>query len=127
MMTAPGAASASRISAGRSANALASSPGVAGISVPFILLRPRLAPEPNENTRVPDADALRSRKNTIGDSSSGSKATRSTAGAASRSAYSTRIGLPATWAARKSRSSSECARARKSMSSVPSATRANRA
>ncbi len=76
-------------------------------------------------TLVPAAAALRSRRKMIGDSSSGSRPTRTTVDADERSAYVIPSPLPATLAARKSRSSADCGRARKSMSSLCSATRAN--
>ncbi len=72
--------------------------------------------------------ALRSRRKTIGDSSSGSKPTRTTALARSRSAYVTAPPsgpVATTDDARKSASSAECGRARKSMSLVSSTERAN--
>ena len=66
--------------------------------------------------------ALRSRRKTIGASSSGSSATHSTAGAASRPGSSAGAPgpCPTTCAARKSSSSAECGRARKSTSLVRS-------
>ena len=62
-------------------------PGTVGSSVPETFSRPGEASAATENTVSPVLRAaLRSRRNTIGDSSSGSNPASSTAGAASRSA-----------------------------------------
>ncbi len=106
-----------------------SSPGTVASRVPNALRTPLVSQGATANSRCPRLRAaLRSRRKTIGDSSSGSKPTSSTAGAASSSPYVTAPvsgPSPATRAARKSSSSAECARARESTSLVPSATRAN--
>ena len=73
---------------------------------------------------VPARAALRSRRNTMGHSSSGSKPASSTAGARSRSEYVT-AAWPATRSARNCSSSADSGRARMSMSLLASATRAN--
>ena len=63
-----------------------SSRGPATKSSPFIFAKPALANGATEYTLVfPFIAALRSRKNTIGDSSSGSNPTNSTLAAASKS------------------------------------------
>lgn len=89
-MTAPGcliASAATASTAPRSSRTAVSEPGTAGISVPFILPSPAVANGATEKTFRPFfRHALRRRRKTIGDSSSGSKPTRSTAGAFSRSA-----------------------------------------
>ena len=109
----------------RPATTSASAPGRVAISVPPILRRPFVANGATDQTRVRWWRlALRSRRKIVPASSSGSSPTRSTELAVSRSAY------VAPWrrttsAARKSASSAECGRDRKSMSWVPSATRAN--
>ena len=64
-----------------------SAPGTVGSSVPAIFARPGEASAATENTLIAVLrDALRRRRKTIGDSSSGSNPASSTAGAASRSA-----------------------------------------
>src|SRR5579875_793493 len=79
----PGLASA----AASAVSAAASSPAAVASSSPFSLASPRLASAAIENTvSPPRRAALRSRRKTIGDSSSGSKPASSTAGARSRSA-----------------------------------------
>jgi hypothetical protein len=106
-------------------------PGAAGSSVPAVLASPRLACVAREKTFRPRLRlALRRRRKTPGASSSDSKPTSSTAGAASSMAYVTPLPSrstpsPATCEARNAASSAEWTRARKSMSFVPSATRAN--
>ncbi|GAA3416766.1 hypothetical protein GCM10018952_46170 [Streptosporangium vulgare] len=89
-MIAPGCliASAARAStAARSSRTAVSEPGTAGIRVPRILASPGPANGATEKTFRPFLRAaLRRRRKTIGDSSSGSKPARSTAGAFSRSA-----------------------------------------
>ena len=96
--------------------------------MPAILRSPRVLNGAIASTRVPERDALRSRRKIAPASSSGSNPTRTTVFAVSRSAYVTEPPsgpVRTTWAARKSASSAVCGRARKSMSLVPSATRAN--
>ncbi len=106
-------------------------PGAAGSSVPPAFSSPRVACVASANTRcLRLRQALRSRRKTPGASSSDSKPTSRTAGAFSREVYVTPVPSrsrprPATRAARKSASSPLCTRARKSMSLVSSATRAN--
>ena len=113
----------------RSARTAASWPGTVGSRVPPTLARPRVAWDATAYTCVLCLrNALRRRRKTIGLSSSGSKPTRRTALAASRSAYVTAPlsgPVAATCSARKATSSAECGRARKSTSFVPSTTRAN--
>ena len=103
----------------------ASPPGTVGTSRPDSLVRPRLASGATEVTVRPRRTALRRRRKRIGDSSSASKPTRTTARAFSRSAYVTPMPVPATRAARNASSSDEPARARMSTSLLPSTTRAN--
>ncbi len=104
-------------------------PGAAGISRPPSLRSPPVANGAMATIAARFLrNALRSRRKTIGDSSSGSKPTRSTWAAFSRSAYAVAPPsgvLATTWAARKSASSAECGRARKSIALVPRAIRAN--
>ena len=129
--TAPGADRAVATSPpSSSVSAVASAPGAVCRSRAAVLTEPGERNGAIVNTLVPTRrTALRSRRKTIGDSSSGSKPASSTAGACSRSAYVTTPGWPAyrpaTWAARKSSSSSLCARTRLSTSLVWRQTRAN--
>ncbi len=89
-MIVPGCASASVTGEDpeiRSPSASASAPGSVRISSPPILARPAPANGASEKTLRPRLrQALRSRRKTIGDSSSGSNPASSTAGAFSRSA-----------------------------------------
>ncbi|COX84882.1 Uncharacterised protein [Mycobacterium tuberculosis] len=87
-MTAPGVASRSPTApVARSSSAAGSPPGTVLISRPDILCRPPVAKGAivYTGTRCLRA-ALRNRRNTIGDSSSGSNPTSSTTGADSKSA-----------------------------------------
>ena len=80
----PGRLSSS--SPARSSSAVASPPGPVLISLPDSLARPRVAKDAMDNTCRPRLrTALRSRRKTIGTSSSGSSPASSTAGACSRS------------------------------------------
>lgn len=140
-ISAPSAAMASRaaLPSGPSPLPLASAssqpvsvPGAAGSRVPPAFARPGVMCEASEKTRIPRLRcALRSRRKTLGASSSDSKPTSSTAGAASSARNvspwvpSRSMPCPATWEARNAASSWLCTRARKSMSWVCSATRAN--
>ena len=122
-------ASAARSGVPSAASTRGSSPGTVASRVPNAFRTPLVSHGATANSLCPRLRAaLRSRRKTIGDSSSGSKPTSSTAGAASSSPYVTAPvsgPSPATREARKSSSSAECARARASTSLVPSATRAN--
>ena len=82
--TAPGSASAAATSSGRASRAAASSPGAVRTRWPPVFTTAGVLHEPTCTTRVPWRAALRSRRKTIGDSSSGSNATHSTVRAASR-------------------------------------------
>jgi hypothetical protein len=84
-MTAPGSFSCA--SSARLSSAVASAPGTHSMSLPAIFVSPRVANGAIEDTCSAFLRAaLRSRRYTIGDSSSGSKPTSRTAGALSRSA-----------------------------------------
>ncbi len=86
-MTAPSLDSASVTAPSRPPSAAASAPGSVATSVPSSLARPREANGATDQTAVrPRRVDLRIRRNTIGDSSSGSKPTSSTAGACSSEA-----------------------------------------
>ena len=129
-MTAPGCRRAARVppvSPPRSSrSALASPPGSQAHHSASILTVPRVRTGDSAMTRGPPLRvAARRRRKMMGDSSSGSRPTRSTTGARSRSAYVGPSGMPATDDARNCDSSSLATRARKSMSPVPIATRAN--
>ena len=82
----PSAPSAPTTAPGSESSASPSPPGTDGMSVPSSLVRPRDERAATDQTCVcPSRVDLRSRRKTIGDSSSGSKPASSTAGAASRS------------------------------------------
>ena len=88
---------------------------------------PRVAKGATAITRSPCLrTALRSRRNTIGDSSSGSSPASTHRGRRLEVGVGDRHGRPATRLARNCASSSLCARARKSMSLVFNTVRANR-
>src|SRR4051794_2943334 len=120
----PALSSSTSPSWARPATTSASAPGRAAISVPPSLRRPLVDSAATDQTRVRCWRwALRSRRKIVPASSSGSSPTRRTELALSRSAY------VAPWRrttseARNAASSAEWGRARKSMSFVPSATRA---
>ena len=88
MMTAPGVDSSSPSSpVANPSSAAASAPGAVWISRPDIFTSARVANGATAYTGSPCLRAaLRSRRNTMGDSSSGSKPTNTTTGADSRSA-----------------------------------------
>ncbi|SPB31363.1 hypothetical protein MAJHIDBO_01676 [Propionibacterium freudenreichii subsp. shermanii] len=107
----------------------ASVPGAVGHSRAPIFSEPRVAKGANDTTcSLFLRHALRRRKKTIGDSSSGSKLTSTTLVAFSRASKVTESASlrPTTWLVRKVASSALAARERKSMSLLPTTARAKR-
>ena len=110
-MSAPGSFSCA--SSGRPSSAAASAPGAHSMSLPAIFVSPRVANGAIDITCSAFLRAaLRSRRNTIGDSSSGSKPTSRTAGALVQVRVGDRHRLAGRRARRGTRSPRHCAAGR---------------